>query len=163
MKKIISIVMCIAAVFTMLSFGSVSAFAETEKWENGCLYKGDCLVKVEYGTEKLSIKEGTVSIDTLALDSQWNISEINIPSTLKEIPGGVFEDCTSLIAFNVDKSNNFYSAKNGVLFNKNKTKLVCFPQALVNRNYTVPKGVKTIGESAFYGCTGIKKSLSVTL
>lgn len=57
----------------------------------------------------------------------------------------------------VDKANKTYSAKNGVLYNKKKTKLFYYPLAKGAKKYTVPKTVKKISKKAFYGNTKISK------
>ena len=44
----------------------------------------------------------------------------------------------------VDKENSAYSSKNGVLFNKDMTSLICYPTARWGSYYVVPKTVKAI-------------------
>ena len=52
--------------------------------------------------------------------------------------------------FKVAKGNKYFSTVDGVLFNKNKTKLVYYPNARKNKSYTVKAGVNTICSEAFY-------------
>ncbi len=56
----------------------------------------------------------------------------------------------SLTAINVDKNNAVYSSVDGVLFNKKKTELIAYPNAKKDADYTIPDGVKTLSEFAFY-------------
>ena len=53
-------------------------------------------------------------------------------------------------AFTVDSASAFLSAENGVLFNKDKTRLIKYPKMKTASSYTVPGSVKTIGTYAFY-------------
>ena len=53
-------------------------------------------------------------------------------------------------AFTVDPASTALSAEDGVLFNKNKTRLVKYPKMKTGTAYTVPGSVKTIGPYAFY-------------
>ena len=53
-------------------------------------------------------------------------------------------------AFTVDSANAFLCAEDGVLFNKDKTRLIKYPTEKTAPSYTVPDSVKTIGTSAFY-------------
>ena len=53
-------------------------------------------------------------------------------------------------AFTVDPASTALSAEDGVLFNKNKTRLVKYPKEKTDTAYTVPDSVKTIGPYAFY-------------
>ena len=53
-------------------------------------------------------------------------------------------------AFTVDSASAFLSAEHGVLFNKDKTRLIKYPTKKTDTAYTVPDSVETIGTSAFY-------------
>ena len=53
-------------------------------------------------------------------------------------------------AFTVDSANAFLCADDGVLFNKDKTRLIKYPTEKTAPSYTVPDSVKTIGTYAFY-------------
>ena len=50
----------------------------------------------------------------------------------------------------VDEDNQYYCAQNDVLFDKAMTKLICYPSAKPDSYYSVPDGVTTIGECAFF-------------
>ena len=56
----------------------------------------------------------------------------------------------ALTAFIVDPENPIYTAKDGVLYNKNMTKLIQFPCAKKDA-YTIPESVIYIEDYAFYG------------
>lgn len=66
-----------------------------------------------------------------------------------------FEGCDGLTSINVDEANLNYCAIDGVLFNKNKTKLIKFPRGDKRTSYTIPACVTEIGEGAFSGCRGL--------
>ena len=53
----------------------------------------------------------------------------------------------------VDANNPNYSSFGGVLFNKDKTKLLGYAKDKIQSEYTVPDCVENIGIDAFYGCT----------
>ena len=58
-----------------------------------------------------------------------------------------------------------YSSENGVLFNKDRTKIIVYPRGKENTSYTIPDGVTSVGEYAFLYCnalTNITISNSVT-
>ena len=59
-----------------------------------------------------------------------------------------------MTAINVASSNAIYSSLDGVLFNKNQTELMLFPQGRIGA-YTVPNAVSTIGGLAFFECSGL--------
>ena len=53
-------------------------------------------------------------------------------------------------AFTVDPASTALSAEGGVLFNKDKTRLIKYPKMKTGTSYTVPGSVKTIGTYAFH-------------
>ena len=59
-----------------------------------------------------------------------------------------FQGCSNLEKFIVEENNTSYSAIDGVLFNKNQSKLLAFPGGRTG-SYTIPDGVKEIGADAF--------------
>lgn len=51
----------------------------------------------------------------------------------------------------VDEDNPYFCARDGVLFNKDMTRLIWYPYGKQGETYTVPDGVKEIGPCAFAG------------
>lgn len=66
----------------------------------------------------------------------------------------VFKGCNNLSKITVSTENEiYYSDVNGILFNKNQTSLLVYPQGITRVTYTVPSTVKLIKNSAFNGNT----------
>lgn len=91
--------------------------------------------------------------------------EITIPSTLKTMGVGAFVGrvnnySTELTAFNVASGNNYFSAVDGVLFDKNQTTLYCYPSKKADTAYVMPSTVVTIKENAM---AGLQNLSSLTL
>jgi hypothetical protein len=57
-------------------------------------------------------------------------------------------------AINVDAGNVNYASEIGVVFNKSKTTLIIYPRGKIG-SYTIPESVITIGNYAFYYCSGL--------
>ena len=90
--------------------------------------------------------------------------EITIPSSIETIDGNVFINCSKLIDIKVDSENTKYSAENGVLFNKNKTELISYPEGKTETTYDIPTSVIRIGDYAFWkGKSLISVQLSNTV
>ena len=51
--------------------------------------------------------------------------------------------------FKVDEENKYFCDINGVLFSKDKKKLIAFPPGRIGDIYCVPRGTLIIGENAF--------------
>ncbi len=82
------------------------------------------------------------------------LTSITIPYSVTSIGSWVFRGCTSLTSINVDVNNANYCSQDGVLYNKDKTSLICYP-AGKSGDFTIPDSVTTIGSYAFLGCSSL--------
>ena len=78
-----------------------------------------------------------------------SLKNVRIPVNVSEIECAAFGGCYGIKKFEIDELNPHFSVVDGVIFNKNKTKLVCFPSGYKNKHYSVPEGVKIIGRGSF--------------
>ncbi len=92
------------------------------------------------------------SIEGQVFWSSKYLTSINIPSSVTNIDNHSFSECLALI--NVDSNNQNYSSIDGVLFNKNQTTILHYPNSRMG-NYTIPSSVTSIGFLAFYKCSGL--------
>lgn len=129
--------------------------------------------------KKAKISNRVKRIGRFAFGGCRSLGRINLPAHLKiidsciftdctaltgiEIPQGVvyishdaFSGCTELTHIDVDKNNALYSSQKGVLFNKEKTRLICYPIGKKQSSYAVPKEVQSIGSQAFKQCSRLR-------
>ncbi|MDD6395709.1 MAG: leucine-rich repeat domain-containing protein [Firmicutes bacterium] len=66
-------------------------------------------------------------ISDRAFENCTSITSVTIPASVKLIGSNAFLNCTSLTQINVAADNENYSSAEGILFNKTKTNLVCYP------------------------------------
>lgn len=114
--------------------------------------------------ENISIPSSITHIDTSAFNSCTWLTSIEIPSQVSEIEATAFLGCDKLTSIQVDSDNPYFTSLDGVLFNKNKTEIICVPKGIKGQ-YSIPSGVTIIGDDAFYGCdylTAIEIPSSVT-
>jgi hypothetical protein len=102
----------------------------------------------------LVIPTGVNSIGACAFAQCSSLISVAIPSSVSSFGYGAFYGCTSLIAITANTNNAFYSSIDGVLFNKDRTTLVEWPEGK-SQTYSIPNGVTTIGDSAFYCCKSL--------
>ena len=128
--------------------------------------------------ESVSIEDGVTSIGESAFDSCTSLTSVTIPNSVTSIgdsaflrcaslisitiPNSVtsigwraFENCTSLTSIEVLENNKNYSSLDGVLFNKDKSKLITYPAGKADSEYAIPNSVTSIGYSAFENCTSL--------
>ena len=87
-----------------------------------------------------------------------NVTSVTIPATVTDIDISTFSTCSELEKFIVDENNQYYSSDTyGVLFNKDKSKLVRYPVAADAERYSIPNGVTVICESAFARAKKLKE------
>lgn len=94
---------------------------------------------------KIDIPNSVTSMGDLAFYDCTGLYELNIGSGIKSV-SGLFYKNTSLRTINIDPSNPVLSSVNGVVFSKDKTELIEYPDGR-NDSYTIPDHVTKIGES----------------
>ena len=99
---------------------------------------------------KIDIPLKTEIIGYRAFEECTNLYEINISANIKTIGEDVFASCKSLKKINVSKDNHYYSDTDGILFDKEKKVLICFPCNSQIKDYIIPKSVIRIENRAFY-------------
>ena len=103
-----------------------------------------------------SIPDGVTVIRDRAFNKCLSLNSITIPKSVQDIETYSFIGCTSLEAINVAASNKNYADVNGILFSKDKTKIVCYPANKKNMSYSIPVSVKVVGVAAFRDCIYLK-------
>ena len=107
------------------------------------------------GLTSITIPNRVTSIGGCAFSGCTSLTSITIPNSVTNISGAAFYGCSSLTSINVAKDNASYSSDDGVLFNKEKIKLIAYPGGKIASTYTIPNGVTSIGGVAFTGCTSL--------
>ena len=101
-----------------------------------------------------TIPESVTTIWEDAFQYCRSLTILTIPDSVTSIGDWAFVGCSSLTSIEVGKGNANYTSENGVLFDKNKTRLIQFPSGK-SGHYTIPDSINFILYSAFEGCSGL--------
>jgi hypothetical protein len=102
----------------------------------------------------ITVPDNVTRIEFEAFYRCYSLANVTIGKSVASIEYEAFLGCSSLTAITVDPQNSTYSSVAGVLFNKNRTTLIQYPEAKAG-SYTVPDGVTSIGDDAFMNCTSL--------
>ena len=109
--------------------------------------------------KKLTTVSIPASVTTIGEEAFNNtaLTSIEIPASVTSIGNGVFNDCEKLTSITVAEGNaNYSNDTNGVLFNKEKTTLIKYPEGNNADSYEIPTSVTSICEKAFAGCEDLE-------
>lgn len=95
------------------------------------------------------IPESVISIGQRAFSDCDKLTTISIPEKVTSIGLRAFDFCVGLQQINVDINNQKYCSIEGVLFNKNKTTIIKYPEDKNDSQYTIPEGVTSIAWTVF--------------
>lgn len=112
-----------------------------------------------YGCKNLvnvTIPDSITSIGNNAFEYCASLKSVLIPGSVTSIGNAAFNRCESLMNIEVIKNNSNYFSQDGVLFDKNKTKLIQYPIGNKRIAYDIPNGVKSFGDCAFDSCSTLK-------
>lgn len=88
------------------------------------------------------------------------ITMLTIPQSVVEMSGNPADGCKKHETVNVEEGNPAFVSENGVLFNIDKTHIICYPAGKADNAYILPNTVKEISGGAFNNNTHLS---SVTL
>lgn len=83
------------------------------------------------------------------------LNEISIPRNVIYINEDSFVGCVSLSAINVEEENTIYTSIDGLLVDKNKTKIIDIPQTITK--ISIPDSFTSIEAYAFSECSSVEE------
>lgn len=136
---------CDSNVFENSYYLKTVEFSENLKVVGYCAF-ANCIRLTE-----IRFPNSLEEIRSFAFSGCESLKSVKIPSKVSFIGCSAFGHCENLKEFTVHKENQCFTTIDGVLFNKEKTKLVAFPCGYKHKHYFVPESVTVIGEGAFAG------------
>ena len=112
----------------------------------------------------ITIPENVTQIGDETFHGCSNLTSITIPESVEKIADSAFSGCNNLNTFVVEENNPSYRSEDGILYDKNRTKVILCPEGRT-ASVVIPDGVTQIEDGAFSNCnslTSIIMSNSVT-
>ncbi len=107
---------------------------------------------------KLPASITSIGYKALAGCTGFNDS-IFIPSLVSSFSNDAFEGCSKLERFSVSPQNLYFTDIDGIIYSKDKKKLILCPLNKAANPLILPSGLEHITDYAFFNCTGIKGDL----
>lgn len=151
--------------------GSVKKIGNWWGNANGQIFNGCSNLK------EVILEEGIEEISGRAFDSCSKVKEWKLPKSLKRIGPGAFKSTgveefnipenvesiaatfissSNLSRINVDSNNKYFTSVDGILFDKDSTRLIKYPENRDGSSYEVPNTVNTIDANAFGSCKNLQ-------
>ena len=102
--------------------------------------KDGVLLKCNKDTSFLKLPENITNVSDEAFDDLENVKTLYISKNIKSCE--VFP--LSIEKIDVDQDNTTYAAKDGVLYNKNFTKIINYPIEKVGASFKIPSSITHI-------------------
>ena len=139
-----------------------SSSLDSLEFTSGTSY--DFVVDEEFSNSDLSslfnnIKSSNIGASTVDLSdvsitsmTAWvygKVETIILPSGVTSLSSQTFENGSALKEIVVSEDNPNYTTVDGVLYNKNMTKLICYPRLKEGSEFTLPSTVTSLAYGAF--------------
>lgn len=106
------------------------------------------------GLTSVNIPSSVTNIGGYAFSMCSGLTSVNIPSSVIHMYGTSFYGCSGLSSFTVDSNNQYFTAEDNVLFDKEKTTILMCVNSKTG-TYNIPNFVTNIGQGAFENCIGL--------
>ena len=100
------------------------------------------------------LPDSVTSVGNGAFDKCTSLTTVSIGAGLRSLDVNAFDSCSKLSAISVSEDNTTYSSVDGIVYNKEKTKLLIVPEA-VSGEITIPKTVKEFTYQAVDSCKNL--------
>lgn len=80
---------------------------------------------------------------------------IDLPESVIKLSESAFNECTSIISYNVSNYNQNFSSENGILYNKDRSEIIAFPPKNSIKVFKIPTTVVRIGFNTFRECSNL--------
>ena len=127
--------------------GSIDGYKVTSIGD-GAFYSCGSLTSVTIG-------DSVTSIGDSAFECCGSLTSVTIGDSVTSIGYGAFRECTSLTSILVDNDNTAYQSIDGNLYSKDGNTLIAYAIGKIEKSFTIPESVTSIGDYAFAWCRSL--------
>ena len=170
MKKICAVLLALLLALStvgMLPAGAYSLYQNSRTYTCGeyeyAYWEGDTVEITAYtGSDADVIIPAQLDeypVASIAYDAFYGnetLVTVTIPDSVINIEENPFAECMQLTEIKMSLEQPVFAVIDGVLFQKEEKKLICYPAGKTEEAYAVPQGIRLIGVSAFSCCAALK-------
>lgn len=135
-----------------------------------------------FGITTLTLPKSVTRIDACAFYYCSKLTSLTIPDNVSSVGDNAFTGCSQLTDIDIGKcttgedsiaksgisllyslknvyassENELYHSSNGILYNKSRELIICYPSAREDTSFAIPQEVKTVKDYAFYGARNLE-------
>jgi len=113
-----------------------------------------CLFWDNQTIEEAILPETLVNISGDTFYNSANLKKVNIPKNVKFMGNNPFAGCPNIVVTN---ESPYFNLVDGVLYNKDFTRLIYYPISKTNERYEIKEGCRILGKHSFYLCDNLKE------
>jgi hypothetical protein len=103
----------------------------------------------------VTIPASVTSIGAAAFLNCSRLVSVRIPASVTSFHPYAFSYCNNLTSIEVDEANRAFCSVDGIVFDREKTRLHRYPGGNKAGNYVIPSSVTTISACAVQGCANL--------
>ena len=107
--------------------------------------------------EYMEFPNSLVSIGRWAFNYCYKIRTLNITRNVTDIAYNVFAHFSGMEYYTCSALNPKYKAVDGILYTKDMTTVVAYPQADPSTSYVIPSTVTTLGDYCLHNCDSLRE------
>ena len=120
--------------------------------KEGTISIGDRVFEDHDELEKIILPESLTTISDHSFYDCSSLKSIYIPKNVSFIGDAAFFECDSLVEIIVDEENEYYKSIDGVLYTKDESEIIKFPEGKEGSDYVISDNTKKIHSYAFSSC-----------
>lgn len=107
--------------------------------------------------EHIVIPKGVEELGNGVFAGDARLTKVTLGRGVKKLGNGVFAGCTGLSAVEIAEKNKYFVCEDGVIYNKDKTKIYQLLAGREGSSFSFPSTVTDIAEYAFWGAANLQR------